>query len=494
MSLKFSQPRVIAFGTLLLLSACALGEAGLSSVDAEGSADGATRVSDEGEDASNTLGAPSASSAPSDKAVLDRGIISGGRGVFDHDDPAFAEYFKSFDDKLLDIEAEAPGFGGYWFEGDTMLVRLKDPSLLATAEKALDRKFHPSMMERKAVVAVPSEYSFSELKAVHEEYGGFFMDSDGVVSIDTDEVENRVVVGVADNHAKERMEKALGAMNAPTAKILVRPNSVAMPNLNMRDRQRPMAAGLKITLANDTTSPRFQGACTHGFALFERAGSLYRWGVATNSHCTSVIGGVPATPDSLYQPTKLAANLMGKEDIDPPWNASNCSAAIRRASSRNGCRKSDSAMFLMNSTSTATPPTTPVVVTGTSDGSILGASTFVAKGAVPAIGKIVVKTGYTTGSTQGKISATCVDRQTETPNRWLLCEYEAKSSTTSPMSRPGDSGAPVFVKATDGTATAVGIDWGGSSDGSIMSFSEVSALEAELYTNVALSSSGSAAR
>ena len=79
-------------------------------------------------------------------------------------------------------------------------------------------------------------------------------------------------------------------------------------------------------------------------------------------------------------------------------------------------------------------------------------------------GTTLSKVGSTTGWTYGTIAATCQTMQPpDHPGHYLICNYSGDMTDSY-----GDSGSPVFIHATDGSAKLAGLLWG--SGGAFASF------------------------
>jgi hypothetical protein len=193
--------------------------------------------------------------------------------------------------------------------------------------------------------------------------------------------------------------------------------------------------------------------CTLGFNAI-RAGIT---SAVTNSHCTATQGGVEGT--IFHQATIAAANAnrIGLETADPNYFVGGACPVGRR------CRYSDSSAMRVPH------PLGPAVTT--SRGRIArpalgafawnGVNTFrivseLAGNAI--IGELLTKVGRTSGRTQGRVTASCVNVNQSGTLFTMLCQDQASYG-----GQPGDSGSPVFRIINAPAANDVrlyGINWG----------------------------------
>lgn len=113
---------------------------------------------------------------------------------------------------------DAPGFGGMFFEGETLKVFLKDPDpdRIAALEQALaaffagDERFQPGKIQ-----ILSAQYDFAQLK---EWYDGPFQDVwnvPGVIMTDIDDAKNRLFIGVETAEAWDAVERRLAELGIP---------------------------------------------------------------------------------------------------------------------------------------------------------------------------------------------------------------------------------------------------------------------------------------
>ena len=202
--------------------------------------------------------------------------------------------------------------------------------------------------------------------------------------------------------------------------------------------------------------------CTLGFNGV-RAGVN---GFVVNSHCTDVQGQNTGTQH--FQPTVANGNLIGQEIADPPWDAMKCPIGLVG----HLCRYSDTAYSQRDGTVTADQGFI-AKTTGVNTGSLTISGQFRIVSEGPSIvGNVVNKVGRTTGWTQGRVTATCVDVIVLGSPNADLCQDQVSAGVGA-----GDSGSPVFAIASGNDVQLRGILWGGTLDGTSFVYSPIANIE-----------------
>jgi streptogrisin B len=110
-----------------------------------------------------------------------------------------------------------------------------------------------------------------------------------------------------------------------------------------------------------------------------------------------------------------------------------------------------------------------IAATGLGSITITGTNNVSSEGSA-SVGQTVRKTGRTTGTTEGRVTRTCVNTGVSGSNVVQLCQNWVDAGVGS-----GDSGSPVYSGGT-----LLGILWGGNSSGTTYVFSPISGIEREL--------------
>jgi hypothetical protein len=358
----------------------------------------------------------------------------------------------TLDEEYAALAAQVPGFGGMFEDPATghLVVYLQDPGkseiarlavrdFLARVDPARTAIFPRTDGRPRQVTFRKGDYDFRDLarwrRLVDEQEG------DVLTMSDIDEARNRVLVGVIDEKAGERIGGRLKDLGVPAAAVTVRVIPPVVTE-NLQGFARPVRGGLQIESGGGICSLGFVALREYPSQIYDFNGSRY---VMTNSHCTSSFGVVLG--DSIGQPT--LANPIGVEISDPPFNNNASDSACPSAS--NICRRSDAALFVLDDNSSATSTFNGVA---TASGLTLTGTTFYAgkqQGFAP--NQRVAKIGRTTGQTSGTVTNTCVN--VSISGRVMVCQMYATYASSG-----GDSGSPVWYTDLNGNRWIMGIHWG----------------------------------
>jgi hypothetical protein len=348
---------------------------------------------------------------------------------------------ETLDDRFANIAEQVPAFGGLFYDqmGQlTMYVMESEPNVQEAMNSVMAALGHldKRITSVNAIRVLPAQYNFSQLKRWHDHLFAPVFSVQGVVLTDVDEASNRVRIGVESLEAIAQVEERLAELGIPREAVLIEQTEPIRHMATLRDRIRPLQAGLQIN---------FSGyLCTLGFNA-TRAGVP---GFVTCSHCTDRQGGVEST--TYYQPSTSSSNLIGTEIADPTYFRG---GVCPRGSK---CRYSDSAFASLASGVTSTYAIEQT--TGLGSITIAGSYSITGEVAAPLAGETLNKVGRTTGWSQGNVTATCVNTGVSGSNIVQLCQDFVAATVAG-----GDSGSPVFKITGSSTAQLYGILWGGSS-------------------------------
>lgn len=356
-----------------------------------------------------------------------------------------------------------PGFGGAYLSDGTLVIRMKDAAdTIGVARDFREQwdlqrekgpRFDPAtdadIVSGSPVTIVRAQFGFGELVRWKRSVADDLIADDGVYSIDVDEVENRISVGVRDAATAARMEELWVRASIPLSAVRTFVTAGSKPvSANLADTQRPLTGGFLVGPVGCTMT---------GTALQSGAHLMI-----TASHCTASVNALDYGPTWQNNP----GASFGYESIDP--NAYRCGTLF----SPKWCRHADVAAYNVNyipadpaDTLTWFPgliakttyPTNGVdqsygsVVVDSSDPYWYVTSTYNAV----MVGYTVHKVGLVSGWTFGNVTSTCVDKKDTTNNVWNVC-----SDIAGLYDDFGDSGSPVFVAGALSTAGFVGIVWG----------------------------------
>lgn len=374
----------------------------------------------------------------------------------------------SLDERFVEVAQRVPEFGGAFLdENGDLNVYLTKFNAEAAVKTALEDIFGPEITRRDNSKSLRTKRQRQtkpgEIRVLHGQYGftELFdlrkrslqaLSVPGAVSLDIDETQNRIKIGVSDTKAAASVESVLLSQGVALDAVKIELVEPIHSLLSVRDPVFPPKGGIQIEFP--------VGTCTLGFNAF--LGGVR--GFVTNSHCTNVQGGVEGT---VYN--QPGGGAIGIERVDPiyrgsfwfwdcPWFRS--------------CRFSDSAFaeyFPATPSSFARIARTTSYIGSLTIDDALPNFNIVGLAAQPLVGEEFDKVGRTTGWTFGRLVETCVDINPTLAGRdtglTLKCQDVVSAVGPGAISLPGDSGSPVFVWLHEGqwensNVLLAGILWG----------------------------------
>jgi len=128
---------------------------------------------------------------------------------------------QTHDDLLLQVDKQAPGFGGMFIGADGRLaVYMLDTGRLAPTRAAIESVFGSNHVPAAGIRAVQGQYSISQLKPWTERAGSLLA-TPGVTIVDLDERRNRVVIGVDRADRTQTVLRELTALKVPRNAVLI---------------------------------------------------------------------------------------------------------------------------------------------------------------------------------------------------------------------------------------------------------------------------------
>ena len=327
--------------------------------------------------------------------------------------------------------------------------------ILAACQDASQSPTAPTLPQ--APQAARSPVAQARLEAIFQRTSPEVMAVPGTVFADNDEAVGKVVYGVENEAAMNGVRQALARLGVDEADYQIKLTKPIVLAETLRDEFRPTRGGIQIHFT--------RYLCTMGFNVDHDEGRSF----ITNSHCTATQGGTEGTV--YYQPTSSNGQVIATEVDDPVY--------VKGGSCPRGkkCRRSDASRALY---SASVASERGLIARPSALGSLTVAGTFTVTSQDNtntsfAVGTEVNKVGRTTGWTQGKVTATCVNTNVSGSTIHQLCQTFVAAGVGG-----GDSGSPVFRITGNNTAQLIGILWGGASDGSTFVFSPLAAIQAEL--------------
>lgn len=364
------------------------------------------------------------------------------------------ESHRGVEDFFLKIEAEIPGFGGFFVEqpGKKLVAYVTDLSKAEKVRSALKSrsqgslKFVFSNLPSSTIEVRQGDYSFSQLlewlESIAVEAGSI------PVFLDADEAHNRLTIEVlssADKLIVEEKAEALGIpLDAVSVQIVAETPSALQ---NLHDYHTIPIGGIKIQAwPGGNCSLGYNVRGNSSLASPYPADSMY---FVTAAHCynipslttSGVLGGLVGQPDLglLASP----GDTLGHIVYNQPWNLTGALCGGLALCAREDVMvvkysRDRTGNFQIASPSVNTPPLFPYT------------GVFNVAGYIGAyVGGDVYKTGIATGRTLGTVSATCGAQTVgmgALGNLRLTCAHRSNNSAL-----PGDSGGPVW---------AAGYGWG----------------------------------
>lgn len=387
---------------------------------------------------------------------------------------------QTLDDLFEAVAQRVPEFGGMFLDpnGTSLYVVLIDINgqTIEAAEAAINEVFGPGIVPKEGITPYKGCYGFSELRKWETALAAPVLSTRGVGSIDIDEVENRVSIGVESESVEGEIALQVEKLGIPSEAVVVQvtpPVTLALHTVQSPFAPRQGGYIVRRLLCNQTGFGISGG--TLGFNAFALSMNGNIRGVVTNSHNTAAwwkldtSAGFP--PALFYQaPGYYPSELIGQETIDyAGFQGFPCPTGLT-------CRYSDSAFITYNpgvtsahamiarTTGLTTSINNPVIAVSHTIANDVGQGRW-GIAAPPSqpylVGLTLNKVGSTTGWTQGTIMQTNVTMTYPTPLISVICPGNRLDSTAAPtgatllsqyvvghptndMVNGGDSGSPVF--------------------------------------------------
>lgn len=377
---------------------------------------------------------------------------------------------RGFEDEILRIESEVPGFGGLHFdrEAGQFVIHVRDSQWREAALAAVEGWVAPfggrpglTHFAGKEIEVRDAQFAFSELVAWSEVLVVPLTRVDGFVSIDADERVNRIVIQVADDAARREVAERVRQEGVPEgmARVELGPpvvlavdgGSSALQSASLADRHRPAGGGVRTVRWDG------QSACTLGWYVTT---SQSESGFLTNAHCSYY--GFGETGETMYQPTPGTSDTLGTVQINPEWNVDDCEDESQE-DWEGWCAWAD-AMLISSGLGDFRVARGASLGYDDQPGSLTLAgwweSIYDPLYSVPELH--AHKVGMTTGWTDGEITGTCLVVEVGTgfgPPAVIRCADRVEGSSVG----HGDSGAPVFYAAAPGaTLLPLGVLFAGN--------------------------------
>lgn len=403
------------------------------------------------------LGVLACGDAPSSTSDLDGTHRIGAQEI---NAQASTSMLRGTDSLFAAIADSIPGFAGMYADEDSMtVILLTDPDRMSRARAVvatMSGRAGYHVREAFGMRAKAAKFDAHALLDWKAKVRTLFSDPTGV-SVDFDEVRNRVSVKVTNEAAVSEWHAKILQLGVPADAFAVSVSPLPVVSSDLTDRIRPMHGSLRFEYVQDGDYAR----CTIGF-IAHRSGVL---GMVSASHCSDRRGLI----DSPYLQQDDYGwgmfNVVAQETVDPPNLTSYPGCPSGKV-----CRYSDAAFSqIVNNQQVAKKIARTAVPNSTSISAVYNVvGTY-----NPIAGNGIYKTGITTGTTYGTVADTCVDTAVFGNNVYLFCQ-----GLVTAASDEGDSGGPVF--ATTSGVLLAGILWG--STPTQYYYSSISQIQADLGT------------
>jgi hypothetical protein len=132
-----------------------------------------------------------------------------------------ARRMERYDDLLVRVEQQVPGFGGMFVDRQGRLaVYLLDTSKLGAARMAIEAVFGADSVPAAGVRALHGQYGVSQLMA-WSQMAGVLLELPGVTAVDLDEARNRIAIGIEHKFRRRAVERALSATTIPRHAVTI---------------------------------------------------------------------------------------------------------------------------------------------------------------------------------------------------------------------------------------------------------------------------------
>lgn len=390
------------------------------------------------------------------------------------------------EERFAKMAANVPGFAGYYYDdaGD-LVIAATSPSAEASARQAAQsvlRDLPPQHGQGNIHFRVV-QYTFAQLADWREKISRDLLGKGGLVSVDADEVRNRVTLGLDDVRLQPDLIAAIVQAGVPAAAVAFEQTyptvvedsigSVAdfesQPGTSLSSYFEPAPGGIRISYRYLGLPADKEVMCTMGFsgkslnpaARSARGDSTF---FLTASHCSIEQFGIQSDTTDFYQPDAAKAfshneYFLGQEKLDPNYFVC-CVDHYKTRYSDALLADAQETRHLYIARVAKPRWYTAGRTNGQPGDTVVNQSDpyfYVTRQetSVP-VGYVVDKVGFVSGWTRGTVNSTCVDRWGQPPGYKVLCNTLAYY-----WSRNGDSGSPVFIEIGGNQISAVGIHWAG---------------------------------
>jgi hypothetical protein len=377
----------------------------------------------------------------------------------------------TYDEEVLALAANVPGLGGLYVDSAGILnVWLANPGRrdqIAPHIAAFVDAHEPNRQGARAaanMIVRQAAYDWPQLMRWHRTLLKN-ADLSTVLATDIDEMRNRIVLGVADVGAGSRVAGTLTAHGVPAEAVVV---EVIEPERDMGtlgDYYTYLTSGIRIR--------NTLGACTLGFTVQapDRISAYF----ITAAHCTPSFWAY----DGQWFGQPQYWNEIGYEVADPPPFTAATNADC--PSGGYDCRYSDAALIAIRGDLRYYDQGAMAFTPGFRDTNHISTGVLTQQYTYNPLAtnlQVVRKTGATTGTSAGKLTAKCYTQRRVTASGVITNHYKLCQDRVAAGADGGDSGSPVSYGTRLDALVAIGIL--GSGNATQFTFSPWYLVEREL--------------
>jgi hypothetical protein len=360
-----------------------------------------------------------------------------------------------------------PGFGGAFIDPTgTLIVWARDLRAGGAARDAVAAEMQRRGRNMSRIQFVQAKFGFEQL----EHWQNSIVSTpglDGLVFFEIDELNNRLRLGVSSPAHQQVISERLVNAGIPRDAMTFVIAQAPVEYQTLQQTVRPLRGGTQITGLWQQTgySGNQTSICTYGPNVLYNG----RRHMIVNSHCTQNgnLGGLVGV--AFHQPVIASggtsnANRYGTEVQDPAFTSGLWGCPAGKT-----CRYSDAALIEITNSNMAWdhggisrtvggPQGLPTVYASLTIDQANPRIGLAGKMTELLVGDVVEKVGRTTGWTSGVVTSTC-QHVTFSPTdpHYRLC-----SGVVSGGAGKGDSGSPVFFRASNGEFYLAGLLYGGN--------------------------------
>ena len=416
-----------------------------------------------------------------------------------HATPEQSRYFRTprvvwtVDDEMARIaREEVPGFAGYGVKDGRLTMFLTDvrshARAVAVLESTFGRQRFPAGQKPgfDRMDVAQAKYDYNQLQTWRLALREPLFRDKGFVTLDIDETQNRIEIGVIDLSARGRLTGILDRLQIPRDAVTTQVTPITC-SLSTACPPPPDSTGTSpdpvatspVTDMSAFASGRLDGdagtivagyevyhdpdpvahtkkVCTLGVNARVAFSNGTLDGFFTNSHCTSTLFGSDGT--QFFQGNQYAGyEGWDRGTFSYPGNTACAPGYVCRYSDAAFVKYDLGAFWQRGYIAKTLLPSSY----GNPNLAVSGQYRIVwyysPPVAQPYIGQQLVKVGRTTGTTVGQVTGTCRDITVYSPYTYhLLCQYVVGNA----WADGGDSGSPVFSISSGNDVWFYGLLWG----------------------------------